>query len=122
MPHAESPRANVCFPIQAVDYIEIRKRGFSSKCLKTLARPKRFELLTPRFVVWCSIQLSYGRAALEGRVVTSGWIGCKGKPQQGENAANPGFLNGESSLERLSGIRGRAMVGPWPNGVEIASP
>jgi hypothetical protein len=29
--------------------------------LKLLARPKRFELLTPRFVVWCSIQLSYGR-------------------------------------------------------------
>ena len=26
-----------------------------------LARPRRFELLTPRFVVWCSIQLSYGR-------------------------------------------------------------
>src|SRR5262245_37683239 len=26
-----------------------------------LARPKRFELLTPRFVGWCSIQLSYGR-------------------------------------------------------------
>ena len=23
-----------------------------------VARPKRFELLTPRFVVWCSIQLS----------------------------------------------------------------
>jgi hypothetical protein len=31
------------------------------KPLKLLARPKRFELLTPRFVVWCSIQLSYGR-------------------------------------------------------------
>ncbi len=29
-----------------------------------MARPKRFELLTPRFVVWCSIQLSYGRATL----------------------------------------------------------
>ena len=26
-----------------------------------MARPKRFELLTPRSVVWCSIQLSYGR-------------------------------------------------------------
>ncbi len=26
-----------------------------------LARPERFELPTPRFVVWCSIQLSYGR-------------------------------------------------------------
>ncbi len=29
-----------------------------------MARPKRFELLTPRFVVWCSIQLSYGRAVV----------------------------------------------------------
>lgn len=27
---------------------------------KRMAHPKRFELLTPRFVVWCSIQLSYG--------------------------------------------------------------
>src|SRR5215469_727082 len=30
-----------------------------------VARPKRFELLTPRFVVWCSIQLSYGRLRQE---------------------------------------------------------
>ena len=30
-----------------------------------MARPKRFELLTPRFVVWCSIQLSYGRVFRE---------------------------------------------------------
>jgi hypothetical protein len=27
-----------------------------------VARPERFERPTPRFVVWCSIQLSYGRA------------------------------------------------------------
>ena len=26
-----------------------------------MARPERFELPAPRFVVWCSIQLSYGR-------------------------------------------------------------
>ena len=35
----------------------------TAKLLILLARPKRFELLTPRFVVWCSIQLSYGRGA-----------------------------------------------------------
>jgi hypothetical protein len=29
---------------------------------RKMARPKGFEPLTPRFVVWCSIQLSYGRA------------------------------------------------------------
>jgi hypothetical protein len=28
-----------------------------------MARPKGFEPLTPRFVVWCSIQLSYGRSS-----------------------------------------------------------
>lgn len=33
------------------------------KRLKRLARPERFELPTPRSVVWCSIQLSYGRSA-----------------------------------------------------------
>ena len=31
-----------------------------------MAHPKRFELLTPRFVVWCSIQLSYGCAGSDG--------------------------------------------------------
>ena len=31
-----------------------------------MAHPKRFELLTPRFVVWCSIQLSYGCLPKEG--------------------------------------------------------
>jgi hypothetical protein len=33
----------------------------TGKILISLARPERFELPTPRFVVWCSIQLSYGR-------------------------------------------------------------
>ena len=36
-------------------------------CLGKMARPKGFEPLTPRFVVWCSIQLSYGRAGAEKR-------------------------------------------------------
>ncbi len=33
-----------------------------------MAHPKRFELLTPRFVVWCSIQLSYGCVCRADRV------------------------------------------------------
>src|SRR5262249_32069752 len=46
-----------------VDFWEATDRGIRLKSLISLARPKRFELLTPRFVVWCSIQLSYGRGA-----------------------------------------------------------
>ena len=43
--------------------------GRSSKGIlfEKLARPERFELPTPRFVVWCSIQLSYGRLVASGR-------------------------------------------------------
>jgi hypothetical protein len=32
-----------------------------------LARPEGFEPPTPRFVVWCSIQLSYGRLLRNAR-------------------------------------------------------
>ncbi len=38
-----------------------RRVGESSQMCTEMARPERFELPTPRFVVWCSIQLSYGR-------------------------------------------------------------
>jgi hypothetical protein len=41
------------------------------KYLKRLARPRGVEPLTPRSVVWCSIQLSYGRINDLGRSVTS---------------------------------------------------
>ncbi len=41
-----------------------------------MARPRRFELLTPRSVVWCSIQLSYGRL-LQARDVADGPAGIK---------------------------------------------
>jgi hypothetical protein len=41
-------------------YGEPKINGISAKSLKCMAHPERFELPTPRFVVWCSIQLSYG--------------------------------------------------------------
>jgi hypothetical protein len=63
-PRAWSPagrgRTKKCAVLNTV-LIFILERRAEDKCLKLLARPKRFELLTPRFVVWCSIQLSYGR-------------------------------------------------------------
>src|ERR1700731_3180000 len=39
----------------------------SSNSLKRLARPRGVEPLTPRSVVWCSIQLSYWRLPRAGR-------------------------------------------------------
>ena len=48
----------------------------SSKWLKTLAHRKGFEPLTPRFVVWCSIQLSYrcgGAKPSEQVLVSQAW-------------------------------------------------
>ena len=36
-------------------------RFWRSQFCTEMARPERFELPTPKFVVWCSIQLSYGR-------------------------------------------------------------
>src|SRR5580700_8363818 len=55
-----------------------------------MARPEGFEPPTPRFVVWCSIQLSYGRAGdvLEGANL---W----GRPPKGKSKA------GESPLPAL---------------------
>ena len=38
-----------------------------------LARPERFELPTPRSVVWCSIQLSYGRRERGGVAEPRSW-------------------------------------------------
>jgi hypothetical protein len=38
-----------------------RPLGVVINLLKILARPRGVEPLTPRSVVWCSIQLSYGR-------------------------------------------------------------
>jgi hypothetical protein len=43
------------------------------KTLKRLARPRGVEPLTPRSVVWCSIQLSYGRLSHAAACAIGGW-------------------------------------------------
>ena len=61
-----------------------------------MARPKGFEPLTPRFVVWCSIQLSYGRAV-------PGTAGARHRG--GERAAQPSagtLLLGGSFCPRMT--------------------
>src|ERR1019366_2506475 len=52
----------VRMPAQPVDATQaLNLSAGVSNCKVSRGRSKRFELLTPRFVVWCSIQLSYGR-------------------------------------------------------------
>ena len=43
-------------------WVPLNKKGAEAPCLQIVARPERFELPTTKFVAWCSIQLSYGRA------------------------------------------------------------
>ena len=49
---------------------------FTPMFIGLLARPERFELPTPRFVVWCSIQLSYGRLTSPGIIAPSAGAAC----------------------------------------------
>ena len=39
----------------------MKKPATSAGFFMQMVRPERFELPTPKFVAWCSIQLSYGR-------------------------------------------------------------
>ena len=51
-----------CFTFAQYQFCE-ELSVFSNQLLivrEGMAHPKGFEPLTPRFVVWCSIQLSYG--------------------------------------------------------------
>ena len=63
-----------CFRSQTQQKRISHERG--AKCVKRLARSERFELPTPRFVVWCSIQLSYERACIGPRD-RPGWMASK---------------------------------------------
>jgi hypothetical protein len=67
--------------------LELRSKYGLSHLTLLVARPKGFEPLTPRFVVWCSIQLSYGRA-----------LGCKGGRPPAGALSNMGFPQRQATL------------------------
>jgi hypothetical protein len=72
-----------------------------------MARPKRFELLTPRFVVWCSIQLSYGRFLRLPMCLRGPHIGHRGRLSKREiadpgAAAMPKWAHTERPLQALA--------------------
>jgi len=50
-----------CFPRYTTDGKCNALTAHSKQVQRKVARPERFELPTPRFEAWCSIQLSYGR-------------------------------------------------------------
>src|SRR5690606_5455596 len=81
-----------------------------------MAHPKRFELLTPRFVVWCSIQLSYGCVGWHLAVARSQ---CKGQSPRAAGSGDraPGqfeFLLGQADHE-LGAVRS------GPDQIELAA-
>ncbi len=47
--------------IRSYGYHVERQQQVKVDAEREMARPERFELPTPRFEAWCSIQLSYGR-------------------------------------------------------------
>ena len=62
-----------------------------------MARSKGFEPLTPRFVVWCSIQLSYDRASDDLRgteAPKSGAAAPLDRCLEGPHALGNGFFRG----------------------------
>src|SRR6187549_3710941 len=64
-----------------------------------MARPEGFEPPTPRFVVWCSIQLSYGR--LERRDIGR-WAGI-GNSLAGQTFEQRAIHRGKIKRSRLFG-------------------
>jgi hypothetical protein len=76
-----------------------------------VARPKRFELLTPRFVVWCSIQLSYGRVFRQA-------FGPKG-PDASDKARTVAKERFSYPLRLQLARSGNALRGPIPGSIFV---
>ena len=101
---------------------ERSRRSSTQRSVAKLARPRRFELLTPRSVVWCSVQLSYGRrggdlaqafAGDKAKYEADGWLcgpvanfPCVGYAGRAPNISTcqPAAVSGNVLIERRTPI------------------
>ena len=79
-----------------------KKRPMVSHRPLRMVRPERFERPTPKFVAWCSIQLSYGRRSV---IVQNQW-GFRQLPWNMKLAESEGFEPSIRLLTRYSLSRG----------------
>src|SRR5205085_2308328 len=87
--------------------IRMRFKWLPRKPAERLARPRGVEPLTPRSVVWCSIQLSYGRLCR----AAAGGSGGEG----GNNYASPPPMassSGQAASGRVDRRPGSPQMGP----------
>jgi hypothetical protein len=82
-----------------------------------MARPKGFEPLTPRFVVWCSIQLSYGRpyvvvpSLMNGsRVAWSEWQDLNLRPARPERGRVPTAVSLRRTVRQRKGFLSSSLI------------
>ena len=85
---------------------------------RLMARPEGFEPPTPRFVVWCSIQLSYGRLPKKTKELCAFPRSLKSlfrtAPREGREGAAAAFFRpaarGGQSTRRAATRRGRRFI------------
>ena len=105
-------------PEQAVAGRAMASGGVRRRVPKWRAR-RDFELPTPRFVVWCSIQLSYGRVAAR-RIFPGATEAAVYPVLAAETRANPAARRPIAPSQRLA-QRGGRFTGP-PAPAEAAAP
>ena len=84
------------------------------KRLKVLARPEGFRTPTPRFVVWCSIQLSYGRCLRYGPSEGQATASRRARPKPASTNGFTGERKGLAGATHDRAVRGAELPATGP--------